>query len=303
MEFYNERLLPKGLPEIIAQMVPHDIYPTTKVIAYHRKCREPWQRGFGVAGQTYYDNLTDSFRIDLYPTVCCHYGLTSRYSCFSTYPGTTSFRLWAAMLGVALHEIGHLAMGHLSKDDLNCYQDAYHMYFIDEPQANRWKDYALAKILTVSPRLGQPSGHLTGYPGVIAHRICERGVNMTERCSRYVLDEFRAMKCDAQVPLWEIIDRLIDWRAFYDYCKQHRIDTASKSPQKVQLLACCKRRVRRDIHRVAKQMGITRYAPSKRPGYRFLMFNAAEAQAVSSALRGRQWPIGPPRSIRNTARG
>ena len=293
MEFYNEGLLPNGLPEIIAQMVPHDISLCTKVIGHRRKWMELWKTGFAVTGHAYYDNMTESFCIGLYPTVCCHYALGNRYDPSNRYAGTTSFQLWMAMLDLALHEIGHLAVGHISKDNMYRYGHIYHSNLAREGQADRWKDHALAKILRVSPRLGQPPGHLTGYAGVLAHRVRQRGMNMTERCNQYVLDEFRAMKCDAQVPLWEIIDRLTDWSAFYDYCAQHGIDSASKPPQWVQLLACYKRRVRRDIHRVAKQMGITRYAPSKRPGYRFLMFNAAEAQAVSSALRGRQWPIGP----------
>ncbi|GAJ11548.1 unnamed protein product [marine sediment metagenome] len=37
MEFHNVKLLPKGLPEIIAQFVPYEIYPDTKVVAYPRK--------------------------------------------------------------------------------------------------------------------------------------------------------------------------------------------------------------------------------------------------------------------------
>lgn len=39
MEFHNVKLLPRGLPEIIAQLAPYDIYPDTKVIACPRKER------------------------------------------------------------------------------------------------------------------------------------------------------------------------------------------------------------------------------------------------------------------------
>jgi hypothetical protein len=36
MEFHNVKLLPRGLPEIIAQLVPYEIHACTKVIVCPR---------------------------------------------------------------------------------------------------------------------------------------------------------------------------------------------------------------------------------------------------------------------------
>ena len=40
MEFYNEKLLTKGLPEIVAEFTPPDIYADLKVIVFPRKERK-----------------------------------------------------------------------------------------------------------------------------------------------------------------------------------------------------------------------------------------------------------------------
>ena len=103
MEFHNPKLLPKGLHEIIAAFVPYDIYPETKVIAYPRKGMGS-ARGKGYLGCAGYNDLTYSYEICLYPTMCC-----SNRGNIHIYPGTPSFQLWMALLSVALHEIGHLA--------------------------------------------------------------------------------------------------------------------------------------------------------------------------------------------------
>ncbi len=121
MEFYNERLLSKGLPEMIAQMVPHDIYPSTKVIAHRRNWMKPGKTSSVVQGHAYYDNLTGSFCIGLYPIACCHHALLSRLGYSGGYPGTTSY---SALDGYARSGPPRdRASGdcHTSKDDLYRY--------------------------------------------------------------------------------------------------------------------------------------------------------------------------------------
>jgi hypothetical protein len=104
MEFHNEKLLPRGLPEIIAQFIPSDIYAFTKVITYPRKASPFW---YGEAG---WEGMTQSYNIRLYPTTIC-YNPHAYY--ISPGTGTYSFRLWYALLHVALHEVGHLVTREL----------------------------------------------------------------------------------------------------------------------------------------------------------------------------------------------
>ena len=80
-----------------------------------------------------------------------------------------------AFLEVALHEIGHLATRHLYEDLPHYTEIHFESYLYVEDLANRWRDQALAKILQVDPRLGQPSGALTDYPGVKAYELRNRG--------------------------------------------------------------------------------------------------------------------------------
>lgn len=161
MEFHNAKLLPRGLPEIIAAVVPYDIYPDTKVIAYHRKGMGERPGSLGYVG---YDTLTFSFHIGLYPTKCCSYG-------GHRYRGIPSFKFWMAMLSTALHEVGHLATRHLYIDLPDNADEDYDTYWYIEDLADKWRDEAFARILRVDPRLGQAPGALTGYPGALAYRI------------------------------------------------------------------------------------------------------------------------------------
>ena len=62
-EFYNERLLPKGMPEIIAQFVPYEHAPLTKVITFPRKLHH------GLRGQFLCRHGPDGPKIMLWPTV------------------------------------------------------------------------------------------------------------------------------------------------------------------------------------------------------------------------------------------
>ena len=126
MEFHNVKLLPKGLPEIMAQLVPYEIYPDTKVIACPRK--EP----YGDRGEVY-DGA--NYRVKIFPTVITYLAI------FGLHPlnGTLSFALWSSFLTTALHELGHLATRHIW---LDMRSDLPYPYWSVEGAAERWAGVA-----------------------------------------------------------------------------------------------------------------------------------------------------------------
>jgi len=258
MEFHNVKLLPKGLPEIIAQLVPYDIYSDTKVIVYPRKWMGPNDSsgGLGYAG---YDRLTFSFHIGLYPTMCCSNGGHGR-----GYPGTFSFQLWMGMLRTAIHEIGHLATRELYYG-MPHYNYEAHSYV--ESLADEWADCAMARILRDNPRLGQPPGALTGYPGVLAYQFRTNRGRPWGKHNPDRIAEQHGLRCGGQVSMGAVA-----------FCAMGRLsgsifDLDDKSTVNL------RRVVRRLVHRAANTLGIQRYAFSSN-GRRYLMFNAGEAEAV-----------------------
>jgi len=101
------------------------------------------------------------------------------------------------------------------------------------------------------------------------------------------ITEWRAMQCDAQITLKDIVHRLANYQAFPP-------DLEYDQYQKIQKLYDS--HIRRDIHKVAGELGITRYYVNQK-GHKYLMFNIGEAEAVYSALQGKQWPIAMPKPL------
>lgn len=262
MEFHAVKLLPRGLPEIIAQLVPYDIYPDTKVIAYSRKWMGP--RGYGghCLGYAGYDSLTDSFHIGLYPTMCCSTGGHG-----PGYPGTFSFQLWMGMLGTAIHEIGHLATSELYDGIQHEAEHHYEAYCYVENLANEWKNCALARVLRVDPRLGQPPGALTGYPGILAYQFRGNDGKPWDGNNPHRIAEWRGLRCGGQATIGDITFGAI----------LHLLPPTWEMEDKSR--ARLKRIVRNQVHRAADDLGIQRCAFSSN-GRRYLMFNAGEAEAV-----------------------
>jgi len=258
MEFYNVKLLPKGLPEIIAAFVPYDIYPETKVIACPRKERV---RVLGSAG---YGDVAESYYIILYPTMIVSHWQQSI--------GTYSFRLWMDFLEVALHEIGHLATRRLYEDLPRDTETDLESYLYVEDPANRWRDQALTRILQVDLRLGQPLGALTGYPGIKAYELRnqDKPWNNQEN-SYYRIAEWRGLGCNGQVPMSDIALALCP-----DLFPPRVLDGNEALP--VPLMRA-RSKLYRAIHQGAKALGICRFYTNKN-GRRYLMFNAGEAETV-----------------------
>jgi len=251
MDFYNEKLLPKGLPEIIVQFVPHEIYPFTKVITYPRKAER------GLHGRAGWEGITSSYYVKLYPTTIClnPEGI-----------GTYSFRLWYTLLRVALHEVGHLVdrerYDTVSEEE---YQN-YKIHGVIENAADSFAYAAMKRIGEVDPRLGQPSGALTGYAGVLAYR--RRSGSFTNATDRGRIEEWRALKCDAQMGLGGVVSQLQGLVPDRDYL----------SPLLVRPL------VRSIVRREAVRCGLNRYFEN-RNGRRYLMFNYEEAIRTVEACR------------------
>lgn len=267
MEFYNVKLLPKGLPEIIATFVPYDIYPETKIIACPRKERR------GVLGSAGYGDVAEGYYIILYPTMIAFHWQRSI--------GTYSFRLWMDFLQVALHEIAHLATRHLYEDLPHDTETDFESYLYVEDLANSWRDQALARILQVDPRLGQPSGALTGYPGIKAYELRNRGKPWNNQGNNYYrIAEWRGLGCDGQIPMSDIALAL---------CPElfpPRVLDEDESPPVPLMRARAK--LYRAIHQGAKALGICRFYTNKN-GRRYLMFNVAEAEAVYKRLLPYKW--------------
>lgn len=268
MEFHNAKLLPKGLHEIIANLVPYDIYPNTKVIVYRRK----WIRG--VAGIAGYDGMTQSYYIGLYPTVLSFYVGNGGI-------GTYSFNLWFSYLKTALHEIGHLATYALIQN-IPCRIGSFGKsvrsmrdYIYVEKLADNWRDQALVRILQVSPRLGQLLGALTGYPGINAYRLRNWGKPFNNGKHNYYRQaEWRGLGCGGQITIGDIIHE------FYYKWWGYNLDKNDRVKIEAQL--------RREIHRVAKIIGIDRFFINKN-GRRYLMFNVREAEAIYQQLLSYKW--------------
>ena len=93
MEWYGEKMLPRGLPELVYQVAPPEIVEDLKVISFNKREKK------GVMGRVRYDD--NYYRIQLYPTVIISNG-------DNAYSGTQSFCYWLGFLRTMLHEIGHI---------------------------------------------------------------------------------------------------------------------------------------------------------------------------------------------------
>jgi len=264
MEFHGVKLLPKGLPEIIAHLVPYDIYPDTKVIALPRKgMKFNGRGGSGELGSVGFDHLTASYCIVLYPTLCCSNGGHG-----NDYPGTPSFRLWMGMLHVSLHEIGHMATYDLYYNLPHDYEHHYENHRCVEELADDWMNDAMARILQVDPRLGQPPGALTGYPGILAYEMRSNGGKPWDGFNPRRIADWRGLRCGGQVTINDIAEKLT--------LQEH---PGYEVPPGYEGWAKAKARYRRAVHKAAKELGIERCFVNKN-SRRYLMFNVGEAEAV-----------------------
>lgn len=247
MEWYGEKMLPRGLPELVYQITPPEILKDLKVISFNKK----EERGLaGLVG--YHGNY---WIIQLYPTIILRRGFRGGL-------GTQSFRYWSEFLKTMLHEIGHIMTAGLvpeiSQQRYEC--DSKIRNYIED-LADDWRDQTIEKIGNRDPRLGQPVGWIGGLPGI----YLLKGIRISRRDDPFgtfknkLIKNIRAKKCDGQ----------------------HSIDDVAKM---VWEYSPYRRRIYRIIKHVAPDMGITR-AYSDSAGRKHLFFNNGEAIAVSAEVR------------------
>lgn len=272
MEFYHEKLLPNGLPELLCQVIPEQFYFNTKVIAFPRKQRR------GVQGSVNFNGVRECWEIKLYPTIMAFFSGTSGDRLLGL-RGTYSFGLWTSFLFTSLHEIGHMVTWK-AVENVPAYVNEYghtvfpslerHLYA--ETVADNWACHTAKRIVAVDPRIGQPEGPLGGYPGKLAYERRGGGRLWGNEVDRGRIAEWRAMKCGAQVPLTDIISQFA-----YDL-PGHIGQLEYKDLVKVRAI------VRGAIHRAAKELRIDRHFINKR-GWRYLMFNAGESLQILDWLK------------------
>jgi hypothetical protein len=257
MEFYNERLLTKGLPEIIAAFTPTDIYDDTKVITYSHKKRR------GLKGESTDNDSTRNYKVELWPSTICATPGQCNYRMPVGFEGTYSFQLWRDQLFVALHEIGHLVTreqaNKTTREEYDLRGDSY--YYI-EHLADEFAFRSMVRILEVDSRMGQPLGALTGYSGIKAY---ERRSGSFNEIDKGRIAEWRALKCGAQITLSDVVKQL--WNEFLKYHKDFEYLAAYPL-------------ISRIIHSQAKHWNIGRYF-TNRNAKKFLMFNIGEAQQIT----------------------
>jgi len=262
MEFHNPKLLPRGMHEIIVAFMPSEVYDATRVIVYPR---EPYR--YAPRGEVGYDAMTDAYRIQLYPSECAG----SLY-----WGGTYSFELWMQLLSTALHEAGHLATMRFRRDyrhEATDYRGARDHY---EALAEAWCHRALGRILRVDPRLGQPLGALTGYPGDALRRWHKWGLEHPSRTSpsiiRAVREDWRASTCDGQLTPQDIVKKIVPRHAYEGHFRAMRSRLYSA------------------IEQAAAALRIERFYTG-RTGRRYRLFNAGEAEAVYAWLCAKGWGV------------
>lgn len=252
MEWYGEKMLPRGLPELVYQITPPEILKDLKVISFNRKKKK--------GGGGCIDWINDHWRIKLYPTVLLASG-------FESY-GTQSFRYWYIFLKTMLHEIGHATTSEMiSRTCRQRYDHDSQCHKFIEDLADRWRDNAIEKIAYKDPRLGQPIGWIGGLPGV----YLLKGIRISRRDDLFgtfknkQIKNFRAKKCDGQYGIDDIVQ--MGWIKPYEF------------PALI-----IRRRMYRTIKRVASNMGITRTCFDG-AGRKHLFFNDGEAKAISAEVR------------------
>ena len=204
MEWYGEKMLPRGLPELIYQITPPEILKDLKVISLNKR------REKGLAGRVGDDG--DYWIIQLYPTIILR-------SCGGE-NGTQSFCYWLAFLKIMLHEIGHIMTEGLVPEV--CHQRYKHdskSHDYIEKLADDWRDQAIERIGSRDPRLGQPVGWIGGLPGIYILRESKIRDNTYGGFVGIRMKNIRAKKCGGQYGIGDIAQMVWEyspykWRIF-----------------------------------------------------------------------------------------
>jgi hypothetical protein len=280
MEWHGEKLLPRGLPELVYEITPNWILPNLKVIAHPRKTT---QRCF--LGRVWWPDwrVDNWWRVELFPTRILWKARRDDLS-------VISFSFWQEFLRVMLHEIGHIATRakSIKTFDQRSWRSSedYNHYRHVEWMADVWCQETMEKIAIRDPRLGQPKGWIGGLSGIYLRRyidLCKTKSKdfrspadlwLVHRWSGYkspvamMLINYRAYNCDGQRTLTEILRLFVRDYLGLSLCS----------------LPYHARRLRKQVKLISSELGITRHHIDSN-GRKHLFFNHGESIAVINELR------------------
>ena len=205
INFYNERLVPRKLCELLSEVVPAK-YHRPVVFSYgKRHMPERSERYAGVASDCRVSLNLEQIRFNavIYGNI-----------------GSLSARTWHSMLAVGFHEFGHIASGHFRGDALaaNRYGYDWQFYRYCEDQADRKADSWMQAILANDSRLYQPN-HL-GVIDIIARR--RRSRSRVEPMHWSARKDYRCSVTGGQLSIGDVFQSVFErWYSL----KQGRIYT------------------------------------------------------------------------------
>lgn len=193
INFYNERLVPRKLCELLSEVVPAK-YHRPVVFSYgKRHMPERSERYAGVASDCRVSLNLEQIRFNavIYENI-----------------GSRSARTWRKMLNVGFHEFGHIASGHCRADALvdQRYKHDWDFYRYCEDQADRKADSWMQAILANDSRLYQPN-HL-GVIDIIARRLRTRFRVEPMSCSDR--KDYRCFVTGGQLSIGDVFKSLFD---------------------------------------------------------------------------------------------
>jgi len=266
MEWFREKMLPRGLTELAYEIVPGWISPRLKIITLPKQ-RLPKQKYLYIAGEMIYKN--GNYIIKLYPTVILVKVLNGE--------GVRSFRSWVSFLKIFLHELGHVMTHykwkHISLEEYHGNENSWNYV---ESLANQWRDITLNKIASRDSRLGQPIGWIGGLPGIYMNRSNDIAKKYLNNSSFTTFDmgrinNYRAYRCDGQIKLSEVATKL--WEEYNKILDNFGYDEVIK-----------KNKINRIVKKISSDLAIQRVYIDK-ASRKHIFFNHGEADTVLNQTR------------------
>jgi hypothetical protein len=217
MEWYGEKMLPRGLPELVYQVTPYKILANLKLIVHNRQIT-PYISGSA-------NPKTKVIR--LYPTV-----MFDTLNILINWDGVSvlSFRCWLLCLETVLHEIGHIVM-HPKYEHITeyTYSNMPRQRKYVERLANEWRDDMIYKIKRRHVRVGQPEGLIGGLAEKFILPLGGRMQMRAYQCGGQLImkDVAKMVNSDKHGEISRMM-RLVKRKALNLRHKRHYIDAAGR---------------------------------------------------------------------------
>ena len=197
MEFYGDRLLPRGLANLMYEVTPPSVRARMKVIALPKRARA------GILASA--AGRRSGYTIRFYPTVILRH---------PRHGDVQQFNIWRDFLHAALHELGHIEtrqryVRYVFYSDGQETDFHFHRYI--ESLADAWAAEMTAKIASRNPRLGQPCGWIGGLAGRYILRHAEwakKTEQMPNADFSQRIRSIRAHRCGGQLTLRDIFSEI-----------------------------------------------------------------------------------------------